>query len=116
MPRLILLFSSFSPAISKILTFTISIFIENVKVITVDGRLFLGMLEGFDNNTNIVISSAKERVFFKDRPTEDMEMGLCIVRGNEVVAICDYDEEEEAVTDYTNIHAEKLKDTKNSLM
>lgn len=99
-----------------LLTFTLLIFTENVKIITVDGRLFLGTLEGFDNNTNLVISSAKERVFFKDRPTEDMEMGLCIVRGNEVVAICDYDEEEEAETDYTKIHAEQLKDTKNSLI
>ncbi|VEU21711.1 DEKNAAC102233 [Brettanomyces naardenensis] len=89
---------------------------EKVKVLTADGRLLLGVLEGFDRTTNLVLSSAKERIFSIDEPTKDISMGLCIVRGNEVVSISDYDEQVEDSTDYSKIFAEKLKDTRNSLI
>lgn len=89
---------------------------KHVKVITVDGRLLLGTLEGFDNTTNIVLSGTRERIFSLDDQTEEIPLGGCIVRGNEVVCIADYDEDQEASIDYTAIHAAKLKDTKNSLL
>lgn len=62
-----------------------------------------------------MLSSAKERIFSPKKPKVDINMGGCIVRGNEVVAICDYDKEEEDSMDYNEVFAEQLKDTKNSL-
>lgn len=92
-------------------------FVEtNVKVITTDGRFFIGLLEGYDQKVNIILSNSKERIFSIDEPTQDIIVGACIIRGDEVVSIFDYDMDEDSKVDYSKIYAGKLKDTKNSLV
>ncbi|GMG20081.1 unnamed protein product [Ambrosiozyma monospora] len=88
---------------------------QNVKVITSDGRLFLGTLEGFDQTTNVVLSNALERAFYPDEPKRDLELGAFIIRGDNVVCLGPYDEDEENNIDYSTVFADKLKSTKNAL-
>jgi len=41
-----------------------------------------GLLRGFDNLTNVILESAEERVFSEDEGVEVVELGLYIVRGD----------------------------------
>lgn len=89
---------------------------DNVKILTSDGRLIIGQLEGYDQNTNIVLTKSKERVFYNDKGSKELEMGGgVIIRGDDVICVGGIDEKVEFSTDYTKIYAEKLKDTKNPL-
>lgn len=40
------------------------------------------MLKGFDHVTNIVLSECKERVFSQEAGVETVDLGLYIVRGD----------------------------------
>lgn len=52
-----------------------------MQVITNDGQVILGTLEGFDQTTNIIISNSKERVFSMEG-TETVQLGLYVIRGD----------------------------------
>jgi U6 snRNA-associated Sm-like protein LSm8 len=41
-----------------------------------------GVLKGFDNTTNIVLGECRERVFSPSAGVETVELGLYIVRGD----------------------------------
>ncbi|KAG7865853.1 hypothetical protein KL918_004332 [Ogataea parapolymorpha] len=88
---------------------------EKVKVVTSDGRLFIGVLEGFDQSSNIVLSKSFERIFSPTEPTKDLELGSYLIRGEQIVIVGMLDDEEESQTDYDKIHGFQLKDTKNAL-
>ncbi|KAH8926839.1 n-alpha-acetyltransferase 38, NatC auxiliary subunit-like protein, partial [Atractiella rhizophila] len=47
-----------------------------VLVITQDGRVILGDLQGFDQTTNIILSSSVERVFSPEEGVEEVPLGL----------------------------------------
>ena len=55
-----------------------------VQVMTCDGRLILGILEGYDQVTNLIISDARERVFSASEPVKDVSLGLYVIRGDNV--------------------------------
>jgi len=82
------------------LTFVVT---ESVSVVTNDGKLIVvrwatvvehqsifrttpgalqGLLRGFDNLTNVILESAEERVFSEEEGVEIVELGLYIVRGD----------------------------------
>ncbi|ODV98501.1 hypothetical protein PACTADRAFT_975 [Pachysolen tannophilus NRRL Y-2460] len=89
-------------------------FIEKkIKVITTDGRLFVGKLEGYDNNTNLILTSTIERIFDLEEETEQIDLGLYIIRGDSVVCAGIFDEEIENSIQWTKVHGVQLKDTKN---
>lgn len=86
--------------------------VENVRVISTDGRLFQGKLEGFDNSTNIVISGCIEIVVkSSEEEFQQLEMGVYLLRGTNIVCIG----EVEGEVNWTNIEGDKLKGTKNPL-
>ncbi|KAK9416819.1 hypothetical protein SUNI508_09291 [Seiridium unicorne] len=64
--------------------------VEKVVVLTVDSRMLVGKLESFDQLTNLVLSSALERVIRSTDDAEDSEevpLGLYIVRGDNVCVV-----------------------------
>lgn len=56
-------------------------------VYCVDGKCFYGILQGLDQALNLLLGSAIERVFEKDRPPEDVSQGVTIIRGDSIVLI-----------------------------
>ena len=56
----------------------------DVNVITVDGRVFVGVLKGFDQSANLIIANAVERVFSADAPVKHLPLGLYLLRGDNV--------------------------------
>ncbi|EKX72824.1 U6 snRNA-associated Sm-like protein LSm8, putative [Theileria equi strain WA] len=67
-------------------------FIEcHVFVISVDGRVFVGVLKGFDQLTNLVLYNCIERVYHVDSPVEELELGIYVVRGDNVVLVGEVD-------------------------
>lgn len=89
---------------------------ERVKVVTLDGEVYIGKLDGFDNNTNIVLFDVIERKFSTTKPSVKKTSAGLIVRGDNIMCVGTYDEDLENQTDYSNIFAEKIKDSKNTLV
>ncbi len=57
-----------------------------VAVVTCDGRVIVGLLEGFDQTMNVVLSACHERVFSRERPVAVAQLGTYLVRGENVYA------------------------------
>lgn len=60
---------------------------------TSDGRIILGELVGHDQVQNLVLNEAKERVYTEGSAPEMVELGLYVIRGDNVCMIADYKEE-----------------------
>lgn len=89
---------------------------ERIKIITLDGAVYMGKLDGFDNNTNVVLIDVVERRFSSTKPSEAKTSAGLIIRGDNIMCIGTYDENVENNTNYSGIFAEKIKDSKNSLV
>jgi U6 snRNA-associated Sm-like protein LSm8 len=63
-------------------------------VVTSDGRIICGILQGHDQVQNIVLSEANERVYSLEENVEVVDLGLYVIRGDNVVFIGDYTKEE----------------------
>ena len=66
---------------------------ETVCVITLDGRVILGQFVGNDQVQNLILNQAQERVYSDDAPVETVELGLYIIRGDNVCLVGEYDPE-----------------------
>lgn len=55
---------------------------STVSVITNDGRVIVGTLRGYDQQTNIVLEDSHERVFSTDVAVQQVRLGLYVVRGD----------------------------------
>lgn len=53
-----------------------------VMLLTNDGRIFVGIMHGFDNNTNITLTTAHERIYSKERGVVVKQLGCQIIRGD----------------------------------
>ena len=62
---------------------------KTVTVLTCDGRLITGTLAGYDQLQNLILSRSSERVYSVDSPVEVVELGLFVVRGDNVAIIGD---------------------------
>uniref|UniRef100_A0AAV1V8F6 U6 snRNA-associated Sm-like protein LSm8 n=1 Tax=Peronospora matthiolae TaxID=2874970 RepID=A0AAV1V8F6_9STRA len=60
---------------------------QTISVITNDGRNIIGVLKGFDQCVNVILSDSFERVFSLKEPVEAVELGLYIVRGDNISVI-----------------------------
>ncbi|KAI7851070.1 hypothetical protein BDC45DRAFT_517067 [Circinella umbellata] len=86
-------------------------FVEHsVLVVTLDGRVLVGLLKGTDQTANVILSNCEERVFSADG-TEIVPLGLYLVRGDSIVTVGLLDEEKEQEIDWTEIKAEPLTST-----
>ena len=52
----------------------------------------MGELTGYDQVQNLILNDAKERVYAEGSPPEMVELGLYVIRGDNVCMIADYDE------------------------
>ena len=57
-----------------------------VQVVTNDGRNIVGLLKGFDQTTNVILDECRERVFSNDAGVEEVQLGLYILRGDNMCA------------------------------
>jgi U6 snRNA-associated Sm-like protein LSm8 len=85
-------------------------------IITTDGRTLVGILTAFDNNTNVVLSDTIERVI---RPVDDpepssqVEHGLYLIRGDNVVICGQVDEELDQSINWSKVRGEVIGGTKH---
>ncbi|KAI5805914.1 hypothetical protein EDC01DRAFT_640786 [Geopyxis carbonaria] len=88
-----------------------------VTIITSDGRTLTGKLLGCDQTTNLILSSTIERIFAlpdSDEPTQEVEHGLYLIRGDNVAVLGLVDEEAEEGIDWTLVKAHPLGGMKHS--
>jgi U6 snRNA-associated Sm-like protein LSm8 len=87
-----------------------------VCIITTEGRTLVGNLISYDNTTNLVLSETIERII---RPVEDpepssqVEHGLYLIRGDNVVVCGLVDEELDASINWTKVRGEVIGGTKH---
>ena len=80
-----------------------------VQIVTNDGRNIVGMLKGFDQTTNVILDECHERVFSPEAGVEQVQLGLYIVRGDNIAVVGEVDEAEDGDMDWTAVVAEPLK-------
>ncbi|KAG5417812.1 lsm8 [Candida metapsilosis] len=90
-----------------------------IHVITTDARFFEGVLEGFDKNTNIILSNSIERIIYRAEDTnesnESIPSGVNIMRGMEIVCIGEINDELYGKINWEEMRGLPLKTTKNPL-
>jgi U6 snRNA-associated Sm-like protein LSm8 len=65
-------------------------------------------LEGFDQTLNIILSQSHERVFSLDEPVNVVQLGLYVMRGDNVAVVGLIDEDIEASLDYEVMRADVI--------
>ncbi|KAK8802306.1 hypothetical protein WA588_005277, partial [Blastocystis sp. NMH] len=78
---------------------------QKVVVLANDGRLFLGMLRGVDQVTNIILEDVEERVFSKDQEMVVDKSDVNLFRGDDISLVALYNEEKDKETDWSKVRA-----------
>jgi U6 snRNA-associated Sm-like protein LSm8 len=65
--------------------------LEQVCVLTCDGRFLVGQLMGHDQLQNLILNEAVEHVYSPDDNVEEVPLGLYVVRGDNVAVIAEFD-------------------------
>lgn len=89
---------------------------EKVSVLTLDGRTMVGTLFSCDGSMNLVLADAYERIIRPAEegvPSEEVPLGLYIVRGDSVAVCGRVDEDVDGKIDWTKVHGEVLGSTKH---
>lgn len=73
-----------------------------------DGRIIVGIMKGFDQSTNIILSDSHERVFSRTEPVQAVPLGAFLLRGDSVAAIGELDNEKDKLIDYQSLKADSL--------
>lgn len=82
-----------------------------------DGRTLLGTLLSTDQLTNLVLTDTVERIIRTtddDEPSSQVEHGLYLIRGDNVVICGEVDEKIDSDIDWTKVKGEVIRDTKNA--
>ncbi|KAJ5391668.1 hypothetical protein N7509_007158 [Penicillium cosmopolitanum] len=90
---------------------------KKVLILTVDGRTLLGTLLSTDQMTNLVLTETVERIIRTsddDEPSSQVEHGLYLIRGDNVVICGEVDEKIDGEIDWTKVKGEVIRDTKNA--
>ncbi|KAJ5950634.1 U6 snrna-associated sm-like protein [Penicillium vulpinum] len=90
---------------------------EKVLILTVDGRTLIGDLLSTDQTTNLVLANTVERIIRTpddDEPSTEIEHGLYLIRGDNVVVCGEIDEKMDADIDWTKVKGDVIRDTKNA--
>ncbi|KAL7277248.1 hypothetical protein ACG7TL_009101 [Trametes sanguinea] len=57
---------------------------DRVLLILQDGRAIVGVMAGYDQKSNVVLSDSKERVYSMDEGVEEIPLGLYLVKGDQM--------------------------------
>lgn len=90
---------------------------EKVLILTVDGRTLIGDLLSTDQTTNLVLANTVERIIRTpddDEPSAEIEHGLYLIRGDNVVVCGEIDEKMDGDIDWSKVKGEVIRDTKNA--
>jgi len=90
--------------------------IERVSVLTIDGRVMVGSLVSCDGSMNLVLKDAIERIVRPredDLPSEEVPLGLYIIRGDSVAVCGKVDEELDKGVEWSKVRGEILGTTKH---
>ena len=68
-----------------------SSFVEYVLILTTDGKVYTGTLQSYDAMTNLILTSAEERIFSADMPVQKVPLGLFVIRGDTVCVVGEVD-------------------------
>ncbi|CAD7929156.1 unnamed protein product [Amoebophrya sp. A120] len=80
-----------------------------VSVLTNDGKYFVGLLSGFDQATNVILTQCNERVYHADDAAEEIFLGLYVIRGDTIAVISELDEGMDDQIDLKTIRASPMK-------
>ncbi|KAL6047525.1 U4/U6-U5 snRNP complex subunit lsm8 [Balamuthia mandrillaris] len=80
---------------------------RTVSVITNDARVLVGLLRGVDQYANIILENCQERVYTPEG-VEQADLGLYIVRGDNMAVIGEVDHELDKKLDFSEIKAQPL--------
>ena len=83
---------------------------KTVTVITQDGGNVVGILRGFDKNVNLVLEKAKERIYSLDKGVVQTDLGVYVIRGDNIAVAGEMDEDEDAKIDLSRVKAAPLKE------
>ncbi|CAG8907801.1 unnamed protein product [Penicillium egyptiacum] len=90
---------------------------KKVLILTVDGRTLIGDLLSTDQTTNLVLANTVERIIRTpddDEPSTEIEHGLYLIRGDNVVVCGEIDEKMDGDIDWSKVKGEVIRDTKNA--
>ncbi|KAJ9480540.1 hypothetical protein VN97_g13015 [Penicillium thymicola] len=90
---------------------------KKVLILTVDGRTLIGDLLSTDQTTNLVLANTVERIIRTpddDEPSAEVEHGLYLIRGDNVVVCGEIDEKMDGDIDWSKVKGEVIRDTKNA--
>ncbi|KAH8987842.1 Sm-like ribonucleoprotein [Lactarius akahatsu] len=81
---------------------------RRVLLVLQDGRSIVGVLSGYDQKSNVVLSDSKERVYSMDEGVEEIPLGLYLVKGDMIILIGEIDEERDGLIDLSTIRADPI--------
>ncbi|KAG7441116.1 Sm-like ribonucleoprotein [Guyanagaster necrorhizus] len=81
---------------------------RRVLLILQDGRAIAGIMAGYDQKSNVVLSDSKERVYSMEEGVEEVPLGLYLVKGDMIILIGELDETVDEAVDLSTIRAEPL--------
>ena len=76
---------------------------------TNDGRSIIGELRGCDNMTNVVLQGSFERIYSEDQGVVVNELGVQVIRGDNISLVAEVDEAKVASIDHSQQRAAPLK-------
>ena len=80
-----------------------------VSVITNDGRHIVGTLRGFDQTINIILEKTHERIYSTEHGVVQNDLGLYLVRGDNISIVAELDTHEDDSKDLSSIKAMPLR-------
>ena len=86
---------------------------KKVSIITCDGRNLCGILKGYDRATNLAVSECQEKIFSMVEGVEVIELGLFVIRGDNVSIVGEVDLESEAKVDLSSVRGEQVQPVKH---
>jgi U6 snRNA-associated Sm-like protein LSm8 len=85
---------------------------SKIQILTIDGRIIYGTLQGFDQTINLILSDAVERIFSLDEDMVEQALGLYLVRGDSIMTIGEVDVEKDQQIDWQNLRVDAMLEMK----
>ncbi|KAJ1551446.1 hypothetical protein HK096_010958 [Nowakowskiella sp. JEL0078] len=86
-----------------------------VSILITDGRIIVGTLLGFDQTTNVVLKDSVEREF-SENGTNEIPLGVYLVRGDMIAMIGEVDMEKEAQISWREVTATPIATIKQQVI